>query len=205
MAQRGLCVVKNGGSGADDVTVRMAEYDQEWPRRFAREAERLRAALGRRALRIEHVGSTAVPGLAAKPVIDMVVAVADSAEESDYLGDLEAAGFVLRAREPEWFEHRFLDKAGTDSGVSVNLHVFSLGCTEIERMLAFRDHLRVNAADRERYARVKRDLARRPWSDIEAYAQAKNAIVDEIHSRIAPAATAFPAQDLARPAERPGE
>lgn len=166
--------------------MRVVAYDERWPRAFRREAERVRLALGDRALRVEHVGSTAVPGLAAKPVIDVVLAVADPADEPAYAPDLEAAGFVLRAREPEWFEHRFFDRVATESGVGVNLHVFPVGCTEIERMLAFRDHLRAHDADRRRYARVKRELARRSWRDVEEYAEAKNAVVDEIHLRIDP-------------------
>ncbi len=97
---------------------------------------RIRGALGERALRVEHAGSTAVPGLAAKPVIDIVLAVADSAAETEYARDLETAGYALTIREPEWLEHRMFTMPG------VNLHVFSDGCSEIGRMLAFRDWLR---------------------------------------------------------------
>ncbi|WP_233520389.1 GrpB family protein [Prauserella sp. PE36] len=164
--------------------VRVLDYDPGWPQAFEREAERIRSALGRHALSVEHVGSTAVPGLAAKPVIDILLVVANSAAESDYRAAVESAGFVLRAREPEWFEHRFFDKTPAGSNVGINLHVFSAGCPEIQRMLAFRDHLRAHAEDRELYARVKRELAQRPWRDIEEYAQAKNTVVDTIHSRI---------------------
>lgn len=88
-----------------------------------REEERIRAALGERALQIEHVGSTAVPGLAAKPIIDINLVVADTRDEDAYVPDLEAAGYVLRVREPEWFEHRMF--RGGDP--RVNLHVYSTG------------------------------------------------------------------------------
>lgn len=167
-----------------EMAVRIVDYDDRWPAWFEDEARRLRGALGEGAVRIEHVGSTAVPGLPAKPVLDIVLAVRDSAEESDYAGELESAGFVLRAREPGWFEHRFFDRAGVEYGV--NLHVFSLGCSEIERMLAFRDHLRADADDRRRYASVKRVLAERSWRHVQEYADAKDAVVDEIHHRIDP-------------------
>lgn len=110
-------------------------YDDDWPRLFEREAERIRGALGNHALQIEHVGSTSVPGLAAKPVIDIVLVVADSADESAYVPDLEVAGYVLRIREPDWFEHRLLKGPDTN----VNLHVFSRGCSEVQVMLDFRD------------------------------------------------------------------
>ena len=124
--------------------IRVVPYDPAWPRLFDREAARIRAALGDRALRLEHVGSTSVPGLAAKPRIDILLVVADSGDEPAYVPALEAAGYALRIREPEWYEHRVFKGPDTD----VNLHVFSPGCPEIDRMLGFRDHLRADDADR---------------------------------------------------------
>ena len=106
-----------------------------------------------RVLRLEHVGSTSIPGLAAKPIIDIVLVVADSADEAAYVPALEAAGYVLRIREPGWFEHRVLN--GPDT--KVNLHVFSDGCPEIGRMLAFRDRLRTR---RRRAPALRGDEAR---------------------------------------------
>jgi GrpB-like predicted nucleotidyltransferase (UPF0157 family) len=159
--------------------IQIAEYDPRWPDRFAREAERLRSVLGEQALQIEHAGSTSVPGLAAKPIIDIVLVVADSSREEAYVPPLEAAGYVLRIREPEWYEHRVFKGPDTD----VNLHVFSKGCPEISRMLLFRDWLRSHADDRELYARAKRDLARQEWKYVQNYADAKTAIVEEILAR----------------------
>src|SRR5579863_9637009 len=86
--------------------IRIVDYDVRWPAFFEHESERIRAALGDRVQRIEHVGSTSVPGLAAKPVIDILLVVKDSADEPAYVPSLEAAGYVLRIREAEWFEHR---------------------------------------------------------------------------------------------------
>lgn len=157
----------------------LADYDEDWPRLFEREAERVRAALGLRALQVEHVGSTSVPGLAAKPVIDIVLVVADSANESTYVPDLEAHGYVLRIREPDWFEHRLLKGPNTN----VNLHVFSRGCSEIQVMLDFRDWLRAHDDDRELYERAKRDLAAQEWKYVQNYADAKTAVVEEINER----------------------
>jgi GrpB-like predicted nucleotidyltransferase (UPF0157 family) len=162
-----------------DGPVLLAEYDPEWPRLFEREADRIRAALGESAVQLEHVGSTAVPGLAAKPRIDILLAVADSADEPAYVPALEAAGYVLRIREPEWYEHRVLKGPDTD----VNLHVFPAGCPEIDRMLAFRDHLRTDEADRALYQRTKRELARQEWKYVQNYADAKTAVVEEIVAR----------------------
>jgi GrpB-like predicted nucleotidyltransferase (UPF0157 family) len=159
--------------------IELAEYDPEWPRLFAREAERIRAALGDRVLQLEHVGSTSVPGLVAKPRIDMQLVVADSADEAAYVPPLEAAGYVLAIREPDWNEHRLLRGPDTPA----NLHVFSAGCEEIDRVLRFRDRLRTDDADRELYAAAKRELADRTWTYVQHYADAKSAVVEEILAR----------------------
>ena len=159
--------------------IALAESNPEWPEQFARQAERIQAALGGRALRIEHVGSTAVPGLAAKPVIDILLVVADSADEPSYVPALEAAGFVLRIREPEWHEHRFFK----GSEINLNLHVFSAGSAEIERLLLLRDRLCENPAERQLYEQTKRELASRPWKYVQDYADAKSEVIEGIISR----------------------
>ena len=159
--------------------IEIAEYDPVWPERYEREATRVREVIGDRVVRLEHVGSTSVPTLPAKPIVDMVLEVRDSADELSYLPDLEAAGYVLRIREPEWFEHRVLNGPDTN----INLHVFSAGCAETDRMVLFRDWLRANDGDRERYAAAKRELAARDWKYVQQYADAKTAIVAEIMSR----------------------
>lgn len=157
----------------------IVNYDPRWPELFAREAERTRRVLGSRALRVEHVGSTSVPKLAAKPIIDLLLIVTDSAEEEAYAPALTAAGYMLRIREPNWYEHRVFKGPDTD----INLHVFSPGCPEIDRMLVFRDWLRANAADRELYASAKLALARQEWKYVQNYADAKTAVVEEIIAR----------------------
>lgn len=157
----------------------IVDYDECWPRRFDIDAKQIRAALGDRVLLLEHAGSTAVPGLAAKPVIDIVLAVADSANEADYGEALEAAGYRLLIREPEWFGHRMFKGPGAD----VNLHVFTKGCAEIGRMLMFRDWLRGNEGDRALYEQTKRTLARREFKNTQEYADAKGAVVKEILTR----------------------
>jgi len=162
-----------------DGPVELVEYSADWPVLFLREAQRLRAVLGDRAFRIEHVGSTSVPGLAAKPIVDVVLIVKDSAEEPAYVPALEAAGYILRIRETQFHEHRMFEGPDTD----INLHVFSSRCPEVERMLLFRDRLRDDEADRELYGRTKRELARRRWKYVDDYAQAKGAVVEEILSR----------------------
>lgn len=159
--------------------VEIVDYDPAWPAQFQAEAGEIRKALGERALRLEHAGSTSVPGLPAKPIIDMILVLADSADETAYLPAMQAAGFTLVIREPEWFEHRVFRGPRR----LINLHVFSSGCLEVERMLKFRDHLRANAADRELYARTKRELAKRDWKYVQNYADAKTAVVNEILSK----------------------
>lgn len=161
------------------MQIRIAEYDAQWPLRFEREARRIRGALAGRALQVEHVGSTSVPGLAAKPIIDIVLVVTDSADEAAYAPALEAAGYRIRIREPEWFQHRMLKDGAGD----VNLHVFSTGCPEVDRMIAFRNWLRAHPADRELYERTKRALAESEWGCTQDYADAKTAVVREILAR----------------------
>ena len=164
--------------------VLVVDYDPAWPRQFEGEAKKIRTALGERALLLEHAGSTSVPGLAAKPIIDIVLVVSDSSDEAAYVPPLEAAGYVLRIREPDWYQHRLLK--GIDP--AVNLHVFSPGCEEIERMLLMRDWLRAHDDDREFYARAKRELAERTWKYTQNYADAKTPVVQEILARARAAA-----------------
>ena len=159
--------------------VQIVDYDHEWPRLYGREAEGVQSTLGDRVLLIEHVGSTSVPELAAKPLIDMLLVVANSADESAYVPALETAGYVLRIREPDWYEHRMFKGPNTD----INLHVFSSGCREIDRMLLFRDWLRSNESDRRLYEHTKRELARNNWKYMQNYADAKTAVVEEILAR----------------------
>jgi GrpB-like predicted nucleotidyltransferase (UPF0157 family) len=159
--------------------ITLVEYDTRWPELFEREAKRIRFVLGNKALQVEHVGSTSVTGLCAKPIIDILLVVADSSKEETYVPELESAGYILRIREPDWFEHRLFKGPDTD----INLHVFSEGTSEIDRMLRFRDWLRSNQSDRDKYAQVKRDLAKRKWRHVQHYADAKSAIVKEIMER----------------------
>jgi len=157
-------------------TIRLSPYDPRWPEVFELLKARISGALGSKVLRLEHVGSTSVPGLSAKPVIDMVLMVADSSDESSYVRPLEDIGFVLRIREPGWHEHRVLCPASPRA----NLHVFSTGCEEIGRMLRFRDWLRAHPDDRARYEQKKRDLAARTWKYVQNYADAKTEVIGEI-------------------------
>ena len=173
-----------GGEKPLTGPIEIRDYDPEWPRLYEREAERIRRALGDRVVRLEHAGSTSVPGLPAKPVVDIVLEVPDTADEDAYVPDLEAAGYVLRIREPDWFEHRLFKGPDTN----VNLHVFSAGCSETDKMVLFRDHLRANEADRDLYARAKRELAAREWKYVQQYADAKTATVTEIMERAQAAA-----------------
>jgi GrpB-like predicted nucleotidyltransferase (UPF0157 family) len=157
----------------------LVDYDPVWPRLFEREAARVRSILGTIVRRLEHVGSTAVPGLAAKPIVDMLLAVPDSSDEVAYVPPMERAGYKLRIREPHWHEHRLFIGPDTDIG----LHVFSDGSSEIERMLGFRDWLRTNPGDRDLYAATKRELAKRKWKYTQNYADAKTKVVEQIIAR----------------------
>ncbi|HEY2250681.1 MAG TPA: GrpB family protein [Planctomycetaceae bacterium] len=162
--------------GVEKCEIKIVDYDADWPRKFERHARIIADALGCAALRIEHIGSTSVPQLAAKPIIDIIVVVADSADESSYRAQLEAAGYVLRVREPKWNEHRMFRTPEKD----VHLHIYSAGCREIERTLTFRDRLRRNVDDRRRYEKTKRELATNDWPDMNAYAEAKTNVIENL-------------------------
>ena len=161
--------------------IQFVDYDPAWPALFQREDARIRAALGDRVLRFEHTGSTSVPGLAAKPIIDMTMIVADVIDEAAYAADLEAAGYrvTIRESEPEWYDHRVFKGPDTN----VNLHVFSKGCVELERMVGFRDWLRTHPDDRDLYEHTKRDLVGQDWKFVQNYADAKTGVVEEIMAR----------------------
>ena len=165
-----------GERAAAPVRIEVIEYDPAWPARFAAHRARIAAALGDRAVRIEHVGSTAVPGLAAKPIVDVLVTVADPEDEGAYLPGLLAAGYELRVREAG---HRMLRPPAHDA----NVHVWAAGCDEERRYLALRDHLRGDAADRDRYAALKRELATRTWPSVDHYAVAKTGLIEELLAR----------------------
>ncbi|HEV2529410.1 MAG TPA: GrpB family protein [Thermomicrobiales bacterium] len=167
------------GMAEHNRTIHLAEYDPDWPRRYDRLAGMIRAALGDRVRLLEHVGSTSVPGLIAKPRIDIILAVPDSSDEDAYLPDLVAAGFRLTIREPDWFEHRVVTRADEDT----NVHIFTEGCSELDDMIRFRDWLRANDADRELYAATKRELGARTWRYVQHYADAKGEVVAQIKAR----------------------
>jgi len=168
-----------GEPNAVHGTILLVPYDPAWPAIFANLARRIREALGSGVLLLEHVGSTSVPGLTAKPIIDVLLAVKDSSDEAAYLPPLERAGFVLRIREPDWYQHRVLKGLQT----RCNLHVFSAGCEEIGRMLRFRNRLRTHPKDRLEYERTKRALATRTWKYVQNYADAKSSVIEEILAR----------------------
>lgn len=167
-----------------DTTVTLHEYNPGWPSSYRAQEAAIRAALGDTALAVDHIGSTSVPGLAAKPVIDIALVVPDSSDEPSYVPALERAGFRLQVREPHLHQHRMLAKRREDGDdESVNLHVYTDGCTESHRDIRFRDWLRGHDDDRDRYERTKRELAAKVWKYMQNYADAKSAVIEDIRSR----------------------
>ena len=169
----------------------MTEPDPGWPRRYRELAARIREALGWRVLELEHVGSTSVPGLPAKPIIDIDLTVADSGREQDYVPALEAAGFTLTIREPWWCGHRMLR---TDEP-RCNLHVFGPDSPELVRHRIFREWLRGNPADRDMYAAAKRRAASEANAQSEhvmQYNARKERVIREIYQRAFTAAGLLP-------------
>lgn len=154
-------------------------YDPAWPAQFAGEAMKIRRALGARARLLEHVGSTSIPGMRAKPILDILLALDRSADEAAYVPALQREGYRLHLREPDWEEHRVLK----GERPAVNLHVFTLGSREIGRMLAFRDRCRANPDEFALYLSTKEALASRTWRHVQHYANAKSEVVEAIIAR----------------------
>lgn len=162
-----------------NAPVTLEDYNPAWPQWYAVEEARIRAALGDAVVRLEHCGSTSVPGLAAKPLIDILLVVPDSDDEDAYVPALTEAGYYLWAREHGWHEHRLLKR----DVPNVNMHVFSPACEEVDRMLVFRDRLRSHPRDRAEYERTKRALASETWNRVQDYADAKTRVVERITLR----------------------
>jgi GrpB-like predicted nucleotidyltransferase (UPF0157 family) len=162
--------------GPEPVRVELHDADPRWPDRYREHRQRILDALGADAVAIEHIGSTSVPGLAAKPIVDIVVAVEDITAEEDSLDPLLAAGYVLRVREPR---HRMVRTPERD----VHVHLYEQGAPEIDEYLLLRDHLRSDAADRALYERTKRELLSRSWDDMNDYADAKTEVILAIKAR----------------------
>jgi GrpB-like predicted nucleotidyltransferase (UPF0157 family) len=160
----------------------LGPYDPAWPAVYERVAAQIRIALGSAVLELAHVGSTSVPGLDAKPVIDIDLTVADSGEERSYVPALEQQGFTLLRREPWWYGHRLLQHHDPHA----NVHVWSPECPEAARHLIFRDWLRAHPDDRRRYLEVKHAAAEETYStggDTNDYNRRKQALIREIYGR----------------------
>ena len=162
--------------GPEAIAVELHGYDERWPELYLEHRRRIADALAGSDVDIEHIGSTAVPGLAAKPIIDIVVAVEDITAEEDYLDPLLAAGYELRVREPR---HRLVRTPARD----VHVHLYERDDPAIDAYLLLRDHLRSDADDRGLYESTKRSLLSRRWDDMNDYADAKTEVILAIKAR----------------------
>ena len=162
-----------------NAQIYLAPYDPDWPAQYAAEAAKIRAAIGHRAIALEHVGSTSIPGMPAKPIIDIVLCVADSADEDAYVPALTAQGYRLHLREPDWEQHRVMK----GEWPLVNLHVFTVGSRELTRMVAFRDRCRSHPEELQLYLDTKQALAGQVWRHVQHYANAKGEVVEAIIAR----------------------
>jgi GrpB-like predicted nucleotidyltransferase (UPF0157 family) len=169
-----------GAAPAIDIDV--TDADPSWPGQYSLLAGRIREALGWRALQLEHVGSTSVPGLPAKPIIDIDLTVADPGREQGYVPALEEIGFRLEIREPWWHGHRLLRA----DEPACNLHVFGFDSPELVKHRIFRDWLRGNPDERERYAAAKLEAASRAnaaGEHVMQYNARKQQVIREIYHR----------------------
>jgi GrpB-like predicted nucleotidyltransferase (UPF0157 family) len=179
-----------------NAQIYLAPYDRDWPVQYEAEAAKIRAALGEAAIVLEHVGSTSITGLCAKPIIDILLCVANSANEEAYAPALTAQGYRLHLREPDWEQHRVMK----GEWPLVNLHVFTAGSPEVVRMLAFRDRCRTHPDELMLYQETKRALAGQVWRHVQHYANAKGEVVEAIIARALVDAPAGPPSRKSRPA-----
>lgn len=161
--------------GVEKRDLALVDYDTNWPAAYAGHERGIRDAVGH-GVRVEHIGSTSVPGLAAKPIIDILVVVEDIAAEEDYLHQLLDAGYELRVREPA---HRMVRTPSRD----VHVHIVELDDKAADDYLLLRDHLRADSRDRDLYERTKRALIDQGWADMNAYAAAKTEVIAAIKER----------------------
>jgi GrpB-like predicted nucleotidyltransferase (UPF0157 family) len=162
--------------GREPVSITFVDYDPDWALRFGSLRDRIRAAVGPVAIDVEHIGSTAVPGLAAKPIIDILLTVRDVDDEATYVPPMVRAGFVLRVREPGHRMFRTPERG-------VHVHVYEPRHQAVRDYLDLRDWLRLDGRDRTRYAEAKRALAARSWSDMNYYADAKSEVITLVLGR----------------------
>nr|WP_249418554.1 GrpB family protein [Citrobacter freundii] len=160
--------------------ISVVTYDPSWPEIYSELESKIKDILGSNLLRIDHVGSTAVPGLAAKPVIDIDVTVAEAANEEVYLLALEKLGYRLIVREPRFHGHRLFHYENP----RVNLHVFTQDTPETARHLLFRDWLRQSEKDCKLYADAKFEAIKGCSFDIHKYHENKSKVVHDIYQRI---------------------
>jgi GrpB-like predicted nucleotidyltransferase (UPF0157 family) len=161
--------------GVEPLKVGLGDYDPCWVDVYHSHRDRIREAIPVE-VTIEHIGSTAVPGLAAKPIVDICVVVDDITAEEDYLDPLLTAGYELRVREPG---HRLMRTPARD----VHVHLYPRGHPAIVDYLLLRDRLRSHSDERSRYERVKRSLIEQQWDDMNAYAEAKTEVISAIKAR----------------------
>ena len=164
------------GKVEHNQTIVLKPYDENWSILFEREKQRISTILKDKALMIEHIGSTSVPGLIAKPIIDILLVVEDAGKEEDYVDDFVAHGYILRIKEPDFENHHMFLGPDTD----IHLHVFSQDSKEIEKYLLLRNYLRAHQEARELYANTKKTLAKKKWKYVQNYADAKSDVVQQI-------------------------
>ena len=165
-------------SAKDGIII--VDYDPNWPIVFESLKKDIDHAFKDIPHQVEHVGSTSVPGLCAKPIIDMVLTISNPKTEDAYVPLLQGLGYRLRIREDDWYDHRMLKL----NQPQVNLHVFGFNCPEVKRMLDFRDWLTTHPDDMALYGSTKRRLATQSFEYVQDYADAKSDVVSTIFSHI---------------------
>ncbi len=165
--------------------IAIEEHDPKWMSTYDVVIELISGALGSRALELHHIGSTSVPGLPAKPIIDIDLIVEDPADESNYLPELLNLGFIHAVREPWWHQHRLVMLRQSER--TAHVHIFGPDCPEVIRHVMFRDWLRTHPDDCELYANAKRSAAGATNAEVGTgmdYNRRKECVVRDIYDRM---------------------
>ena len=162
--------------GEEQREIKIVPYDKNWPLRYKTEKKKIEKAIASQEHHIEHVGSTSIEGLPAKPIIDIQVSIQDPNDESSFVPALEEQGYILRVREEG---HRMMRTSKLD----VHIHICQIGSDWERRHLLFRDWLRHNETDRKAYGDLKEKLSKQSWETMNHYADAKGDLIQEITKR----------------------
>ncbi|KAM3093829.1 GrpB family protein [Phormidesmis sp. 146-12] len=164
--------------------VEVVPHDPNWWEAFEVESQRVTDALGENVVAIHHIGSTAIPGIYAKPIIDLLVEVKDIVKVDGQSSSMESLGYEVMG-EYGILGRRYFRKNSQEGVRTHHVHTFKLGSDQVERHLAFRDYMVAHPEDAQRYSELKRELARKHLQNVDEYVDGKDGFIKEMDKKAA--------------------